>query len=75
MKYILIPTQRIPVTDEKGKTKLRVAERECAYIADFVYKDAEGRLVVEDTKGVRTPDYIIKRKLMLAVHGIQIQEV
>lgn len=31
--------------------------------------------VVEDTKGMRTKDYIIKRKLMLYVHGIRIKEI
>lgn len=36
--------------------------------------EAEAR-VVEDTKGVRTPEYIIKRKLMLQVHGISIKEL
>lgn len=44
------------------------------YIADFVYHE-DGMQVVEDTKGVRTADYIIKRKLMLWVHGIRIKEV
>ena len=66
VKFLLIPPQK-----ENGK----VIERECRYIADFVYKDKEGRLVVEDTKGVKTKDYIIKRKLMLYVHGIRIKEV
>ena len=66
VKYILIPSQRID-----GK----VAERECSYIADFVYHDVEsGKTVVEDTKGFKTKDYIIKRKLMLHKHGIQITE-
>ena len=46
----------------------------CAYIADFVYRDQSGRTVVEDSKGIRTRDYIIKSKLMLAVHGIRIVE-
>ena len=32
-------------------------------------------LVVEDTKGVKTKEYIIKRKLMLYIHGIKIKEV
>ena len=51
-------------------------EKECAYIADFVYQDAHtGKLVVEDTKGVRTKDYIIKRKLMLSVYNIKISEI
>lgn len=45
----------------------------CAYIADFVYLKGE-ELVVEDTKGMRTPLYMLKAKLMLAVHGIVILE-
>lgn len=46
----------------------------CKYIADFVYQDAAGRRVVEDVKGVRTRDYVIKAKLMKACHGITILE-
>ena len=65
VRYELIPTQRIG-----GK----VVEKSCAYIADFVYTE-NGETVVEDTKGFRTKDYIIKRKLMLHVHGIRIKEV
>lgn len=47
----------------------------CKYIADFVYLDADGRMVVEDKKGVKTPVYRLKSKLMLAVHGLRIVEV
>lgn len=44
--------------------------------ADFKYQDSRsGELIVEDTKGVRTKDYIIKRKLMLSVYGIKIREI
>jgi len=54
-------------------------ERNCTYIADFVYRDAPGELPstlhVEDTKGFRTKDYIIKRKLMLWIHKIRIEEL
>ena len=50
-------------------------ERKATYIADFVYKDNKGNTVVEDTKGVKTKEYILKRKLMLWVHNIRIQEV
>ncbi|WP_244629790.1 DUF1064 domain-containing protein [Martelella limonii] len=51
-------------------------EHVCAYKADFVYFDCrEKRTVVEDVKGVRTKDYEIKKKLMRAVHGIEIQEI
>ena len=52
-----------------------LVERPCYYVADFEYKNPDGSRVVEDTKGVRTPEYIIKRKLMLYIHGITIREV
>ncbi len=42
------------------KTKL---ERACKYYADFDYYDETGQHIVEDTKGKRTKEYIIKRKL------------
>ena len=72
VKYVLIPSQY-----EKSEAKKRkLLERECSYVADFVYWDNEkNELVVEDTKGVRTKDYIIKRKLMLKEYGIKITEV
>lgn len=44
------------------------------YLADFVYSTADGRTVVEDAKGMRTPVYSIKRHLMMSVHGIDILE-
>lgn len=65
VSFQLIPAQR----DADGN-----AVRPCCYIADFVYTDADGRQVVEDTKGVRTDVYRIKKKLMLHVHGITIKE-
>lgn len=66
--FILIPAQR----DENGK----LIEREVKYIADFTYRERCGnRLVVEDTKGLKTREYIIKRKLMMYRLGIRIQEV
>lgn len=49
-------------------------ERACTYKADFVYK-ANGKTVVEDVKGIKTKEYIIKRKLMLFRHNIEIKEV
>lgn len=70
-KFVLIPAQReLLPGDKKGK----VIERECAYIADFCYIE-NGVYVVEDTKGFRTKDYIIKRKLMLKEYGIRITEI
>lgn len=70
-KYELIPSQRID-----GK----VVERAISYIADFVYKQG-GETIVEDVKGYRNPQaagyakFVIKRKLMLYVHGIQVREI
>lgn len=66
--FLLIPKQR----RADGR-----AERECSYIADAVY-EKDGALIVEDTKSDITrciPDYCIKRKLMLSVHGISITEI
>lgn len=60
VKYELIPKQ--------------VGERACNYVADFVYIDSDGNKVVEDSKGVRTDAYKIKRKLMLHKYGIRIKE-
>lgn len=65
VKYLLIPSQRID-----GK----VVEREVSYVADFVYEQ-NGETIVEDSKGHRTKDYILKRKMMLYLHGIRIREV
>lgn len=46
----------------------------CKYIADFTFVDIEGGRVVADAKGVRTREYQLKRKLMKAIHGIDIKE-
>ena len=68
VRYELIPNQYVD-----GK----LAERKCDYLADFVYKDKDGNVIVEDTKSkaTKTPVYLVKRKLMLFVHGIRIKEV
>ena len=49
-------------------------ERPVFYIADFTYIE-DGKYVVEDVKGKRTKEYIIKRKLMRWIHGIKIKEI
>lgn len=75
--FELIPQQREPDTigPRGGLIKGKVLEKACIYVADFCYIDADGQTVVEDTKGFRTKDYVIKRKLMLYVHGIRIREL
>jgi hypothetical protein len=76
--YELIPaiyeTQEVQL---KTKTKQvqKLVQRATYYVADFVYKDAEGNEVVEDVKGFRTAEYLLKKKMMRALLGIQIKEV
>ena len=64
VKFVLFPSQRID-----GK----LVEREAPYYADFVY-NKDGKQVVEDSKGFKTREYILKRKAMLYLHGIRIYE-
>lgn len=47
----------------------------CSYIADFQYKDQHGQTITEDVKGKRTAVYQLKKKLMRAIHGIEIAEI
>lgn len=82
VEFLLIPDQREPSTEvyQKGEKKGmpkegKLLERKVVYVADFVYYDKSGMGVVEDTKGVKTKDYIIKRKLMLHIHNIKIKEI
>lgn len=81
--FVLIPDQREadvwvpykkPINGEVGRWKPgKVIERRCVYVADFVYEQ-EGQIVVEDVKGRRTKEYIVKRKLLLHQYGIKIKE-
>lgn len=77
VSYELIPTQYGECGKNfSGRPTRILLERACRYVADFVYTDcATGQTIVEDTKGVRTKEYIIKRKLMLHVHNIRIKEI
>lgn len=62
----------IPAQYKDGKC----VERKVEYIADFVYIDCTTQEeIVEDVKGVRTKEYVLKRKMMLWFHGIRIKEV
>ncbi len=80
VKYELVPAQYETYERFSEKTGKRLSdgkrcvEKAVYYIADFVYWEGDQE-IVEDTKGVRTEGYIIKRKLMLERHGIRIREV
>lgn len=59
VKFELIPKQ--------------AGERAVTYTADFRYKE-DGQVVVEDSKGMKTQQYVIRRKLMLFIHKIKVRE-
>lgn len=89
-KYELIPAQYetvetgeyYKVGERKGQPKMKrtCIEQSVVYIADFVYRQ-NGQTVVEDVKGYRDPSsatyakFVLKRKMMLWIHGIKIKEV
>ncbi len=63
-KLVLQPKFRIRVKGQKI----------CTYIADFMY-ERDGKRIVEDVKGVKTPVYKLKKKLVKATHGIEVVEI
>lgn len=71
VKFELLPAQ---YEEGNGKKRGKCLERAVHYVADFVYME-NGAKVVEDTKGFKTKDYILKRKMMLYFHGIRIKEI
>lgn len=81
--FELIPAQyhtfaRYGKRGQRIKDGKRCIEKAAMYHADFVYIDTEsGMQIVEDVKSeaTKTKDYILRRKLMLYVHGIIIKEV
>lgn len=78
--FELIPTQyetfkRFGKGGKRLEDGKRCIERSVVYIADFTYTDnKDGEYIVEDCKGKRTKEYILKRKLLLQNFGIRIKE-
>lgn len=79
--FPLLPAQRelSSETYRRGRKKGmykegKTIEKAVTYTADFCYW-RDGEPVIEDVKGIRTKDYIIKRKMMLYFHGIKIKEI
>ena len=80
VEYELLPNQyeikeQYSKSGKRLKDKRALLERRVCYGADFVYKTKDGETVVEDTKGIKTDKYILKRKMMLFFHGIRIKEI
>jgi hypothetical protein len=46
----------------------------CYYIADFVYLTRAGEKIIEDKSGRMTELYMLKKKLLAAVHGVRVIE-
>lgn len=78
-----VPFEIIPAIYEtveiQLKTKVKYVQkcvqRAAHYVADFVYMDKDGNQIVEDVKGFRTPEYLLKKKMMRAFLGITIKEI
>lgn len=49
-------------------------ERPVVYVADFTYLDHQGKFIVADAKGWRTPVYKLKKRMMWHLRGIRITE-
>lgn len=89
-RYELIPAQyetietgeyyKVGAKKGQPKTKQVCIEQSVVYIADFVYQE-NGQTVVEDVKGFRDTSsatyakFVLKRKMMLWIHGIRIMEI
>lgn len=77
-----VPFELIPAIYEdeivklktKTKVKKKLIQRATTYVADFVY-ETMGKTIVEDTKGFRTKEYELKKKMMRAFLGIEIKEI
>lgn len=67
VSFELVPSVRF-----EGSSRAKPAMR---YVADFVYLDKSGKRVIEDVKGVLTPEFQLKRHLMLALLGLHIKIV
>lgn len=61
-------------TGKRLKNGRRCVERAVYYIADFVYQK-DGKTIVEDAKGFKTKEYVLKRKMMRHILGIEVKEI
>lgn len=71
--FPLLPKQILIVPRKAGKRHQK-CELPVKYTADFVYTE-DGRQVVEDVKGMRPKEYILKRKLMKFLLNIEVREI
>lgn len=82
VEFLLIPNQyaieeKYSKSGKRLKDKQILLERKVSYISDFTYLDKDHNLIVEDVKSkvTKTPEFIIKKKLMLFIHKIEVKIV
>ena len=76
VKYELLPAiyqEKTIKLKTKEKIKRTCIQRAVNYMADFVY-EFDGKTIVEDCKGLKTKEYLLKKKMMLSILGIEILE-
>lgn len=82
--YLLAMEKSGRIFDLKTQTKFFLQKgfefngkkiRPITYKADFTYYDKDGKYHVVDTKGVKTQVYLLKKKMMMYVYKIEIEEV
>lgn len=73
---LLVSSGRIHSLELQPKYPIKIEDvKICSYVADFLYFDcAKNWWVTEDVKGVKTPVYRLKKKLVKALYGIDILE-
>ena len=75
-RYAKEPHQQVTEIEVQPRFDITVNGILCAkYYADFRVTYADKRVEIVDCKGFRTPVYILKKKLVEAIHGIKIIEV
>ena len=67
----LQPKYPLVFIPSKGRDSVNVG----SYIADFWYRKRNKDAVTEDVKGMLTPVYRLKKKMVEAIYGITIVEV
>lgn len=74
VRFILLHGQDVVATNGN-----RVKRRERSYVADFTYRDKQGRFHVEDVKGYKNTTayqlFTLKTAMMLRVYQIEVEEV
>lgn len=72
---LLLKAGKIDILELQPRFLIQVnGKKICSYVGDFSYIE-NGKRVVEDVKGVKTPTYKLKAKLVEACHGVVIREV